>query len=151
MKQLTTVIFTLLLFVNLIPQTKKIEKMKLNAGFITQKLKESKNFYSEILGFELTFENDFYVLMHTPDGQNEISFLLPDHPSQQPIFHKSYNGKGAYLTLEVADVDTFYKKLKEKKVKIGFEIRSESWGDRHFAIEDPNGLAIDIVSYKKPD
>jgi len=125
--------------------------MKLNAGFITPKLKESKAFYSEVLGFGLTFENDFYILMYSPNEQAEISFLLPNHASQQPLFHKAYTGEGAYLTLEVPDVDAFYEKLKEKKVNISFAIRTEPWGDRHFAIEDPNGLAIDIVSYKKPD
>jgi hypothetical protein len=26
-----------------------------------------------------------------------------------------------------------------------------SWGDRHFAIEDPNGIGIDIVHYQAPD
>ena len=26
-------------------------------------------------------------------------------------------------------------------------IRNEPWGDRHFAIQDPNGIGIDIVKY----
>ncbi|WP_316828537.1 VOC family protein [Pedobacter miscanthi] len=155
MKQLsviTSVIFLLVsIFLQMGNYNERKEKMKLNAGFITSKLKESKVFYSEVLGFELTFENDFYVLMHTPDGQTEISFLLPNHATQQPVFHKAYAGFGAYLTLEVADVDDFYQKLKKKNVKISFSIRDEAWGDRHFAIEDPNGLGIDIVTYKKPD
>jgi len=41
--------------------------MKLNAGIITSKLDESKAFYQDVLGFGVTFENEFYVLLHTPD------------------------------------------------------------------------------------
>lgn len=122
-------------------------KMKLNAGIITSKIKETKEFYVNTLGFGVTFENDFYLLLHTPNHESEISFLLPDHPSQQPFFHKPFQGQGVYLTIEVDDVDKIYNDLKKKKIEIKIDIRNEPWGDRHFAIADPNGLAIDIVKY----
>jgi len=85
--------------------------------------------------------------MHTPDKTDEISFLLPNHPTQQKIFHEPFNGKGMYLTIEVDDVDKIYKKLKKNGLPIPIEIRDEPWGDRHFAIQDPNGISIDIVKY----
>lgn len=121
--------------------------MKLNAGIVTSKLKETKVFYSNVLGFGTTFENDFYLLMHTPNQQAEISFLLPNHPSQQPFFHKPFTGQGVYLTIEVDDVDKLHQQLKQKGVPIQIELRTEPWGDRHFAIEDPNGIGIDLVKY----
>jgi Uncharacterized protein conserved in bacteria len=127
--------------------TKTDIKMKLNAGIITPKLKETKEFYLNHLGFGVTFENEFYLLLHTPDGGSEISFLLPNHPSQQPLFHKAFGGQGMYLTIEVDDIDSIYKKIKETDISIKIDIRDEPWGDRHFAIEDPNGIGIDIVKY----
>jgi catechol 2,3-dioxygenase-like lactoylglutathione lyase family enzyme len=127
--------------------TKIQNKMKLNAGVITTRLAESKAFYTNILGFGVTFENEFYLLLHTPNHEAEISFLLPNHPSQQPFFHKPFQGKGMYLTIEVDDVDSIYNQLKKKGVPIKIDIRNEPWGDRHFAIEDPNGVGIDIVKY----
>lgn len=130
-------------------QTQK--KMKLNAGIITEKLAETKEFYNSVLDFDVTFENDFYLLMHTPNQQAEISFLLPNHPSQKPIFQAPFNGKGVYLTIEVEDVDKVYENLKSKGIPIEIEIRNEVWGDRHFAIVDPNGIGIDIVTYTKPE
>jgi len=126
-------------------------KMKLNAGIITEKLDETKTFYSTALGFGVSFENDFYLLMHTPDKLAEISFLKPNHPSQKPIFQSAFNGKGVYLTIEVEDVDKVYKMIKSKGITIEFEIKNEPWGDRHFAIVDPNGIGIDIVTYTKPE
>ncbi|RKS25061.1 putative glyoxalase superfamily protein PhnB [Flavobacterium endophyticum] len=128
--------------------TVKTEKpMKLNAGIVTNKLSESKAFYTDVLGFGVTFENEFYLLMHTPNHEAEISFLLPNHPSQQPLFHKPFLGDGMYLTIEVENVDSRYEELKKKGIAIKIDLRDEPWGDRHFAIEDPNGVGIDIVQY----
>jgi len=125
--------------------------MKLNAGILTSKLEESKAFYTQVLDFGISFENDFYLLLHTPNHQAELSFLLPDHPSQHSFFHRAYSGHGMYLTIEVEDVDALYKKIKKLGIEIKVDIRDEVWGDRHFAIEDPNGIGIDLVRYEKPE
>jgi len=125
--------------------------MKLNAGIITNKLAETKTFYTTILDFGVIFENEFYLLLHTPNKEAEISFLLPNHPSQQPLFQKPFQGQGMYLTIEVEDVDKVYNELKKKGVEIKIDIRNEPWGDRHFAIQDPNGIGIDIVKYSPQD
>ena len=121
--------------------------MKLNAGIITSKMAETKEFYTNILNFGVTFENEFYLLMHTPGAESEISFLLPEHPTQQPLFHKAFEGKGVYLTIETDKVDELYNTIKEKGIEIKIDMRDEPWGDRHFAIADPNGVSIDIVKY----
>lgn len=132
------------------PTTTKSLNMKLNAGIVTSKLRETKAFYINHLHFGVTFENEFYLLLHTPGRQAELSFLLPHHASQQPLFHKPFGGKGMYLTLEVEDVDAIYEELRKSGVPIEIEIRNEPWGDRHFAIKDPNGIGIDIVKYSPP-
>ncbi|NJL76286.1 MAG: glyoxalase [Saprospiraceae bacterium] len=119
----------------------------MNAGIVTEKIEETKDFYTQNLGFGVTFENEFYLLLHTPSKEAEISFLLPNHPSQQALFQKPFTGQGMYLTIEVDDVDSVYTELKRKVWKIKIDIRDEPWGDRHFAIQDPNGIGIDIVKY----
>ncbi|WP_421826974.1 VOC family protein [Larkinella sp.] len=125
--------------------------MKLNAGIITDKLAETKAFYQTVLNFGITFENDFYLLLHTPNQQAELSFLLPNHPSQRPVFQKPFTGEGVYLTMEVDDVDAEYEHIQSLNVPIEIELRDEPWGDRHFAIVDPNGIGIDIVTYAAPE
>ncbi|NJC27430.1 putative glyoxalase superfamily protein PhnB [Lewinella antarctica] len=52
-----------------------------------------------------------------------------------------------FLTIEV---DVIYEETKKKGVEIVIDIRDEVWGDRHFAIQDPNGIGIDIVRYSEP-
>jgi catechol 2,3-dioxygenase-like lactoylglutathione lyase family enzyme len=151
MKRILLVVSTFFLALSVFSQasstTKNHIEMKLNAGIITPKLAETKAFYTEILGFGVTFENEFYLLLHTPNHEAEISFLLPNHPSQQPVFQSPFQNQGVYLTIEVADVDRLYQELKQKNVELVVDLRDEPWGDRHFAIQDPNGIGIDIVKY----
>ncbi|MBD2755378.1 VOC family protein [Spirosoma validum] len=125
--------------------------MKLNAGIITTKLAETKAFYCNVLNFGVTFENDFYLLLHTPNQQAELAFLLPNHPSQQPLFQPEFDGKGLFLTIELPNVDEEHDRLQQLDVPIAINLRDEPWGDRHFAILDPNGIGIDFVTYKSND
>ena len=123
--------------------------MKFSAGVITPKLKETKEFYTNILGWRVDFENEFYLLMGSESG-SRISFLLPEHPTQQPLFQPAFNGQGVYITVEVPEVDKEYQRIKALGVPIAIDLRSEPWGDRHFAIVDPNGIGVDIVTYSPP-
>ena len=127
------------------------QTMQLNAGIISENLPATRDFYTSVLDFGITFENEFYLLLHTPGGTSEIGFLLPNHPSQHPLFHSPYTGQGIYFTIEVDNVDALYRQVKQRGVPIAFEIRDEPWGDRHFAILDPNGVAIDIVTHTPPE
>ena len=124
--------------------------MKLNTGIITDKLEKTKEFYKRVLQFGITFENDFYVLMQDPDQQTQLAFLVPDHPSQQKLFQPSFTGQGVFITVDVQDVDAEYKRIQSLGIPIEISIRNEPWGDRHFAIVDPNGIGIDFVTYTTP-
>jgi len=93
-----------------------------------------------------------YVL---PTPVSSFKLDLVDDPNCQLIellcklaaFYRLYL---MYLTIEVDDVDRVYSDLKSKGIEIKVDLRDEPWGDRHFAIEDPNGIAIDIVKYSPP-
>lgn len=132
-------------------QHSKKVNMKINAGIVTDKIQESKTFYTDILGFTVTFENEFYLLLGEGDQPSVLSFLLPNHPTQQALFQPAFQKEGMYLTIEVDDVDALYEEVMKKDVKIEIDIRDEPWGDRHFAIKDPNGIGIDIVEYHQPE
>lgn len=151
MKRLISLWALVCICANAFPQTSTSTQtkhnMKLNAGIVTSKLAGTKAFYTQALGFGVTFENEFYLLLHTPGGASELSFLLPEHPTQQPLFHQAFQGQGMYLTIEVDDVDKLYHELQNKGIPIQIDIRDEPWGDRHFAVQDPNGIGIDLVKY----
>ena len=120
--------------------------MTFNAGIITDQFAATKAFYVDKLGFELVFENEFYVLLAGYGDQ--ISFLQPEHPSQAPIFRPAFCGRGVYLTIDVEDVDAEYARVRARGVPMEVDLRDEPWGERHFAVVDPNGIGIDFVTYK---
>ena len=39
---------------------------------------------------------------------------------------------------------------KGKKLKIVLDLRSEDWGQKHFSVEDPNGIYLDVVQAIEP-
>lgn len=132
------------------PIIKKSTTLKLNAGIITPHLQESRDFYSRVLGFGIVFESDWYILMHSPGGESQLAFLQPEHPSQDTLFRPAFAGQGMFLTIEAPDVDVVYERIQKMGVPVRIPIRDEAWGDRHFAIVDPNGVGVDIVTYTTP-
>ncbi len=126
--------------------------MRLNTGIITDKLEETKSFYVDKLGFSILWEADWFILLATPNGADTISFLVPNHPTQELLnFRKPFNGNGIYLTIEVENVDLYFEELKKTGIDIALNIRSEEWGDRHFAVIDPNNIGIDFVTHTKTE
>ena len=126
--------------------------MRLNAGIITDKLEETKKFYTEKLDFQIAWEADWFILLSTPNGQDTIAFMASDHPSQSlENFRKPFRGEGVFLTIEIENVDSYYEQIKSKGIKIALELRIEEWGDKHFALIDPNNIGVDFVTHTKTD
>jgi len=117
--------------------------------FIVNRLDNVETFYTENFSFGVAFQNEWYLHLVTETGI-QVGFLLPDQPTQPDIFHQSFNGNGVIFSFEVNDADLAYSNAKKKSLNIVLELRSEEWGQRHFAIRDPNGIYLDIVQAIAP-
>ncbi len=117
--------------------------------FTVKDLEAAKSFYAENFGFDVVFSGDWYIHLVSKSGV-QIGFLLPDQPTQPPIFQKPYSGEGVIFSLEVDNADAAFTVAKSKSLNIVLELRSEDWGQRHFCIQDPNGVYIDIVQSFEP-
>ncbi|GAA3229467.1 VOC family protein [Pseudonocardia petroleophila] len=110
----------------------------------TSRIRESHAFYTERLGFETTFEADWYVSLRRPDGQ-ELALLDQDHPTVPAAYRRPV--QGLLLNVEVPDVDAEWERL---VVRGGLvpeqELRSEDFGQRHFIVADPSGVLIDVIT-----
>ena len=116
----------------------------------TEKLSESSNFYTKYLNFQILFANDWYVLLESADKKLQIAFVMPNHESQPPIFQSKFEGNGIFYTVEIENADQEFDRLKNAGVKISLSVRDEPWGERHFAIIDPNGIVINISQLIPP-
>jgi uncharacterized glyoxalase superfamily protein PhnB len=110
-------------------------------GFNTEKLAESKAFYTQHFGFEVIFEDSWFVLLKR--GDYELGFMQPEMPQQNPLFQPAFGG-GSWLAFETDDAHREYERLQRAGVPIVADIKDESWGDRHFVVKDPNGIGVDI-------
>jgi catechol 2,3-dioxygenase-like lactoylglutathione lyase family enzyme len=117
---------------------------------VTDKLIECRDFYTRQLGFSIVFEASWFVYLASgserPFG---IAFMAPEHPSHPPG-PEAFNGKGMFMTLQVADAAAAFEQLKEAGTRIAYALTEEPWGQRRFGLLDPVGMWIDIVQQVEP-
>ncbi|MDX1995922.1 MAG: VOC family protein [bacterium] len=117
----------------------------------TKRLEESRDFYMQHLGFQPTFEADWYIsLKHATQNRYELALLNPSHPTVPAAFRQPLNGL-LLLNFEVDDVDAEYERLiKDAGLPLHLDIRTEDFGQRHFITADPNGILIDVIKVIPP-
>ena len=120
----------------------------LYAGYVTEDLAANRAFFEGKLGFKPVFESDWFVLLALEGSQ--IGLLKPEQQSQAPLFRRAYPGHGAWITLSVPDVDEVHRRAQAAGIPIAVPLRDEPWGERHFSVLAPNGLALDFVTYQGP-
>ncbi len=126
-----------------------IEPMSSFPVFIVKDLGVAKSFYTENFGFDVVFSGDWYIHLVSSTGV-QVGFMLPDQPTQPPIFQNPHSGEGVIFSFEVNDADAAFAVAKSKSLDIVLELRSEDWGQRHFCVQDPNGVYLDIVQSFEP-
>lgn len=118
--------------------------------FITTRLEETVNFYEKYFGFTKLFESTFFVLLQSGGEQKfNIAFMDEEHPTAPPT-PKAFNGNGSFLTIEVSDAQAVFDEIKKRGLTIAYELKDEPWGQRRFAVLDPNKLWVDVVQQTQP-
>lgn len=135
------------------PLPRKNPPMRLQSAYpvvVTERMAECRDFYVRHFGFEVAFEASWFVYLSAGDGQPyAIAFMTPDHPSRPPGPEK-FDGKGLFLTLQVADAGKEFERLREAGVVISYPIADEPWGQRRFGVIDPSGVWLDVVQQTEP-
>ena len=117
-------------------------------GYVTPNLLETRDFFTAKLGFEVRFESDWFVLLGL--GSHQLGLLKPEQEGQSALFRRAYPGHGAWITFAVPDVDAVHARAVAAGIPIAVPLRDEPWGERHFSVVAPNGLALDFVTYQGP-
>lgn len=100
-------------------------------------------FYTSLLGLEVTWESDWYVLLHGSDENTQLAIVDRSHESV-PGAHRQ-PARGVLITFEVDDATKLWERAQELEVPIELPLRDEEFGQRHFMAFDPNGLLVDVV------
>ena len=118
--------------------------------YITKELRKTRDFYVTWLDFEVAFEASWFVYLQSKgDHKVSIAFIDEDHPSTPPSYG-AFDGRGSFLTLQVANATEVCEKLKKMKAPITYALKKEDWGQIRFGMTDPNGLYVDVVQQVAP-
>lgn len=113
----------------------------------TRDIEASRRFYVDHFHFEETFATDWYVSLRRPDApQYELALLDYSHPTVPEGRRDPIRG-GLLLNFEVGDVDAEHRRLVgEAGLPELLPLRTEEFGQRHFIVEAPDGVMIDVIT-----
>lgn len=118
---------------------------RLIPNICSDRLAESKQFYTELLDFSLAFESDWYVQVISPRAPHmELGFIRRDHELVPEPFRQL--PQGLYLTIVVDEVDTVHTKVRAAGLEVLQPPQDEFYGQRRMLLCDPNGLLLDVSS-----
>lgn len=96
-------------------------------------------------GFAALFETDWYVHLQMPDDPAvNLAILGVDHATI-PVQGRG-RASGLLLNFEVEDVDAEHARLLAEGLTPILPLRSEDFGQRHFILQGPEGVLIDIIT-----
>ncbi|GII79494.1 antibiotic resistance protein [Sphaerisporangium rufum] len=112
----------------------------------TSRPAESRAFYTDRLGFETTFEADWYVSLRHPGPPGyELALLDHTHPTLPAGYRRPV--QGLLLNFEVEDVDAEWDRLVVRGgLPVELALRDEEFGQRHFIVAGPDGVLIDVIT-----
>ncbi|MFC1579724.1 VOC family protein [Thermodesulfobacteriota bacterium] len=118
----------------------------LSACITTEKVEETRDFYVNHFDARVTFDCGWYVNLEIGRETSQLQFMAPQQPGQ-----KACDPVGLTYNFSVEDVDLEYEKLTKGGLLPVMPLEDHPWGDRGFAVQDPNGVTLYIYSEREPD
>lgn len=133
--------------------TEKGKSMKVTSYYpvlLSEDLEKAAAFYIRHFRFQPLYQADWYVhLQSTEDATVNLGLVAKDHDTI-PTVGRGRTG-AMLLNFEVEDVDGHYDRMQAEGAKIALGLRDEAFGQRHFIVEAPDGVLIDVIRPIAPD
>ena len=117
----------------------------LSTCIITDKVDESREFYTKYFGAKIMFDCGWYISLRFGCETSNLEFMSPQAPA-----HKLCNTAGLTYNMGVADVDAEHARLTGLGLVPTEPLEDHPWGDRGFAVSDPNGVQLYIYTEIEP-
>lgn len=112
---------------------------------MTDRVAETARFYEAHFRFARQFDSDWYVHLQSKEDANvNLAILDGDHLSV-PEASRGGRVRGMLLNFEVENVDAEYERVQAQGLNVLQTLRDEAFGQRHFIVQDPNGVLIDVI------
>ncbi len=117
----------------------------LSPAFTTNNVEETRDFYVKYFSAKVSFDCGWYVNLEFGNKSCTLQFMSPQQPENQLS-----SGAGLMYNFAVKNVDEEYEKLTEAGLSVIVRLEDHPWGDRGFAVQDPNGISLYIYSEREP-
>ena len=117
----------------------------LSPAFTTGNVAQSRDFYVRYFNAKVTFDCGWYVNLEFGNPSCSIQFMSPQQPE-----HQLGSGAGLIYNFAAENVDDGYEKLTGTGLSVIVPLEDHPWGDRGFAVQDPNGISLYIYSVREP-
>ncbi len=117
----------------------------LSTAFTTNNVQENRDFYVRYFNARVTFDCGWYVNLEFGNPSSSLQFMAPQQ-TEQPLSR----GDGLTYNFEVEDVDREYARLTGLCLPVIVPLENHPWGDRGFAVQDPNGISLYLYSEREP-
>lgn len=112
---------------------------------MTDRVAETARFYEQNFRFARLFDSDWYVhLQSTEDVSVNLAILDGDHATI-PMAGRGARASGVLLNFEVENVDAEYARVQAQGLPVLLSLRDEPFGQRHFIVQGPDGVLIDVI------
>ena len=118
----------------------------LSACITTENVEETRDFYVKHFGAKVTFDCGWYVNLEMGKETSQLQFMAPQQPEQAVC-----DPAGLTYNISVEDVDREYSRLTNAGLVPVMPLEDHPWGDRGFAVPDPNGVTLYIYSDREPE
>ncbi|ACF14236.1 Glyoxalase/bleomycin resistance protein/dioxygenase [Chloroherpeton thalassium ATCC 35110] len=116
-----------------------------SAAFTTEKVQETKAFYIKHLGAKLTFDCGWYINLEFGEKSRSLQFMSPKAEPQKPSV-----SDGLMYSFAVPNVDEVYENMTGAGLIPTMPLEDHPWGDRGFAVQDPNGIMLYFYTEAEP-
>jgi catechol 2,3-dioxygenase-like lactoylglutathione lyase family enzyme len=102
-------------------------------------LAASRDFYVEVLGFEVTMEDPLLGLASPANPTAQVLIPPPGMQNPPPRFGVDVGDPEA--------VDAAHAEAVRRGLRIVYPLTIERWGVRRFFVEDPSGTVVNVLAH----
>jgi uncharacterized glyoxalase superfamily protein PhnB len=112
---------------------------------MTDRVAETARFYESHFRFTRLFDADWYVHLQSSEDPTVNLAILDGAHATIPVSARGGRASGVLLNFEVTDVDAQYQRAIAQGLNVLLALRDEAFGQRHFIVQGPDGVLIDVI------
>lgn len=117
---------------------------------MTDRVAETARFYETHFRFARLFDSGWYVHLQSREDPGVNLAILDGGHATIPAPAQGGRASGVLLNFEVDDVDAEYERALAQGLTVLLALRDEAFGQRHFILQGPDGVLIDVIKPVPP-